>query len=147
MAAARDALAKSQAVSAALPDVYRAQLAAKRTMTTTTQQAKVQAPTAVTGTTVISAAPSAAAPSSPAPSTAGSAAKVAQLNSIVASGRSLARQVIASGNKENARLARNYDKYLATLENSGRGTRTSAELDQLIKQANQTKAYLVFLAK
>jgi hypothetical protein len=92
-------------------------------------------------------APTAAAPVAAAPSTAGSAAKVAQLNSIVASGHSLARQVISSGNKENARLAKNYDKYLSTLENSGRGTRTSAELDQLIKQANQTKAYLTFLSK
>ena len=106
----------------------------------------MQEPTA-TGPTVVSAAPTAAAPSSAPAASAGSASKVAQLNSIVASGRSLARQVIASGNKENARLVKGYDKYLATLENSGRGTRTNAELDQLIKQANQTKAYLVFLNK
>ena len=148
LAGARDALARSLAVSAVLPDLARAQQAARKAATpTTTQQAKVQTPTGTvpTATTV---APTAAAPTSTASSSsAGSAAKVAQLNSIVASGRSLARQVIASGNKENVRLAKNYDKYLATLENSGRGTRTSAELDQLIKQANQTKAYLVFLNK
>ena len=59
----------------------------------------------------------------------------------------MARQAMQSSNKENAKLAKNYDKYLATLENSGRGVRTDRELDQLIKQANQTKAYLVFLNK
>jgi hypothetical protein len=145
LASARDALTKSQAVSAALPAVHLAQQAAKKAAAPTTQQAKVQT---LPGTTVTNTvAPTAAAPVAAAPSTAGSAAKVAQLNSIVASGHSLARQVISSGNKENARLAKNYDKYLSTLENSGRGTRTSAELDQLIKQANQTKAYLTFLSK
>ena len=80
-------------------------------------------------------------------SSAPSASKQAQVNSIVSSGRALAKQVIASGNKENARLAKNYDKYLAEVGNSARGARTDAEMDRLIKQANQTKAYLVFLQK
>jgi len=59
----------------------------------------------------------------------------------------LAKQVMASGNKENARLAKNYDKYLAEVANSARGARTDAEMDRLIKEATQTKAYLVFLQR
>jgi hypothetical protein len=42
-------------------------------------------------------------------------------------------------------LARNYDKYLANVADSARGATTDRELDELIKKANQTKAYIVFL--
>jgi len=147
IAAARDALAKSLAVASAIPDVNRAQQAARKQ---TQQETRVQTATATTAIAPTTTAPQAAttaATTAPAASTGNAAAKRAQLNSIVQSGRSMARQVIQSGNKENARLAKNYDKYLATLENSGRGVRTDRELDQLIKQANQTKAYLSFLTK
>ena len=47
----------------------------------------------------------------------------------------------------NAKLARNYEKYFANLSDSLRGARTDRELDQLLKQANQTKAYVDFLYK
>ena len=47
--------------------------------------------------------------------------------------------------KSNAQLAKNYDKYLANVADSARGANTDAEFDRLIKQANQTKAYIVFL--
>ena len=65
----------------------------------------------------------------------------------MSSGRAIAKQVMRSGNKENARLARNYDRYLANVADSARGARTDRELDQMIKQANQTKAYIVFLQR
>ena len=49
--------------------------------------------------------------------------------------------------KANAQLAKNYDKYLANMADSLRGAKSDREADQLIKQANQTKAYIVFLNK
>jgi hypothetical protein len=65
----------------------------------------------------------------------------------------MAKQVIRMGDggnatqKENARLARNYDKYLANVADSARGANSDSEYDELIKKANQTKAYIVFLHK
>ena len=47
--------------------------------------------------------------------------------------------------KANAQLARNYDKYLANVADSARGANSDREVDELIKKANQTKAYIVFL--
>lgn len=73
-------------------------------------------------------------------------AKMAQFNSIVAEGRTLAKQVRRSGNSANSALAKNYDKYLVTLKDSMRGVTTAAGADQLIRQASQTRAYLQFLA-
>jgi hypothetical protein len=52
-----------------------------------------------------------------------------------------------SGNSQNAQLARNYDKYLATLKDSMRGIDSDREADRLIKQASQTRAYIQFLDK
>lgn len=49
--------------------------------------------------------------------------------------------------KANAQLAKNYDKYLANVGDSARGASTDREFDELIKKANQTKAYLVFLQR
>ncbi|MDV3258529.1 MAG: protein kinase [Sphingomonas sp.] len=152
LAAARDALAKSQQFAAALTEAYRLQAAAKRT----TEQAP--------RTPVTSAAPGPAAPAAsqgspqaaPAPSSssstaAASPAKRSQLNSIISSGRSMAKEVIRMGSggtatqKENARLARNYEKYLANVADSARGATTDRDYDELITKANQTKAYIVFL--
>jgi len=73
--------------------------------------------------------------------------RMAQFTSIVAEGRALAKQVRRSGNASNAALAKNYDKYLATLKDSSRGVTTKAGLDQLIRQASQTRAYLQFMAR
>jgi serine/threonine protein kinase len=143
LGSARDALAKSQSFAAALSDSYRTLAATKRPTQTLPQAPKATVATATTNAATPSVAPAAVAPATSSPST--SAAKVAQINSIVASGRSMAKQVMKSGNKENAALARNYDKYLANVADSARGARTDRELDQLIKQANQTKAYIVFL--
>ena len=149
LAAARDALAKSQAFAAALPAAARAQLAEKRP---TEQLPKTVAartlPTATQATPTTPVAAPAATPSA-----APSASKIAQIRSIVANGRSKAKQVIAMGSggsetrKANAKLARNYDRYLANVSDSLRGARTDRELDQLLKEANQTKAYVDFLYK
>ena len=49
--------------------------------------------------------------------------------------------------KANAKLAKGYENYFANLSDSLRGARTDRELDQLLKQANQTKAYVDFLYK
>ncbi|HXG82043.1 MAG TPA: serine/threonine-protein kinase [Sphingomicrobium sp.] len=145
---ARDAFAKSQAFSAALQSAYRAQAASQRKT-----EALPKAPTtSVASSTTNTVAPAAstapaASSSSSSSSTAPSASKVAQINAIVSSGRAIAKQVMRSGNKENAALARNYDRYLANVADSARGARTDRELDQMIKQANQTKAYIVFLQR
>ena len=65
----------------------------------------------------------------------------------------MAKEVIRMGSggtptqKSNAALAKNYDKYLANVGDSARGANTDREFDELIKKANQTKAYIVFLHK
>ena len=74
-----------------------------------------------------------------------SPAKLSQFYSIVDDARSMARRVISSGNRDNAQLARNYDANLKTLRDSMRGVQSDREADRLIKQANQTRAYVQFL--
>ena len=151
LGAARDALAKSQAFSAALAGAYRAQ-ANKRAADQAPQAPKTAAPGTVPST-VTPAAPVAATPTTAAPSasTGVSGSKRSQLSSIVSSGRSMAKEVIRMGSngsatqKANAQLARNYDKYLANVADSARGANSDREFDELIKKANQTKAYIVFL--
>ena len=152
LGAARDALGKSLAFGSALSTAY-AQ-ASKRP-----DQPLPQAPKTATTTTTAPAVAPVAAPtaSAPAASTsssstaAASGAKRSQLSSIVSSGRSMAKEVIRMGNggtatqKANAQLARNYDKYLANVADSARGASSDREYDELIKKANQTKAYIVFL--
>ena len=65
----------------------------------------------------------------------------------------MAKEVIRMGSggtatqKANAALAKNYDKYLANVADSARGADSDREFDELIKKANQTKAYIVFLHK
>jgi serine/threonine protein kinase len=154
LAAARDALAKSQAFAAALPAAAAsAQIAAKKQ---DERLATAASPTtARQTTTVVQVAPTAttAAPAAASTSAAPSASKIAQIRSIISGGRSRAKQVIAMGaggsatQKANAKLAKGYESYFANLSDSLRGARTDRELDQLLKQANQTKAYVDFLYK
>jgi serine/threonine protein kinase len=154
LAAARDALAKSQAFAAALPAAAAsAQIAAKKQ---DERLATAASPTtARQTTTVVQVAPTAttAAPAAASTSAAPSASKIAQIRSIISGGRSRANQVIAMGaggsatQKANAKLAKGYESYFANLSDSLRGARTDRELDQLLKQANQTKAYVDFLYK
>jgi non-specific serine/threonine protein kinase len=153
LAAARDALAKSQAFAAALPGAYRAEAASKRA-----NQPLAQVPRTATvspiANTVTPIAPTVTTPTATASSGSGGlSSKLGQLNSIVSSGRGLAKQVIRMGEggsptqKANAQLAKNYDKYLANVADSARGAKSDREADELIKKASQTKAYLVFLNK
>jgi serine/threonine protein kinase len=157
LTAARDALTKSQAFSTALQGAYNAQAkktdeklptAPKPTVATTVPTtaapiATTPAPVAATTTTTSSSSGSEGVSSS----------KRSQLSSIVSSGRSMAKEVIRMGSggtptqKSNAALAKNYDKYLANVGDSARGANTDREFDELIKKANQTKAYIVFLHK
>ena len=74
-----------------------------------------------------------------------SPAKQAQFDSTIDEGRSMAKQAMHSSNKQNNEMAKNYDKYLKTLKDSMRGVQSDKEADKLIKQANQTKAYIQFL--
>ena len=141
--AAADALrreaAKTAAAEARLKALERAQAKAAR------QQAAAGA-TAPKADTKKTATASAA--SKPAASEAGvSQAKLSQFYGIVDDARAQARKVIKSGNSQNAALARNYDSNLATLRASMAGIKTNAEADRLIKQAQQTRAYVQFLAR
>jgi serine/threonine protein kinase len=76
-----------------------------------------------------------------------SPAKVAQLNAIVDEARGMAKQAMRSSNSQNVQMAKDYDKYLKTLKDSMRGVESDREADKLIKQANQTKAYIQFLLR
>ncbi|MCF2515678.1 serine/threonine protein kinase [Sphingomonas sp. G124] len=156
LGAARAALAKSQEFSAALPAVYSARAAAKRAADKLPTAPRTTVATTAPGVPATASPTTTATPTAAAPSTSSasaSASKKAQLNSIVSSGRSMAQDVIRMGSgatgirKENARLAKNYDKYLANVADSARGAKTDRDFDELIKKANQTKAYIVFLNK
>jgi len=81
-----------------------------------------------------------------------SPSKIGQIDSIVADGRSMAKQVIRMGKgssdsqlKANAKLAKTYDDNLATIKASARGISSDREADKLIAQAKQTRAYVQFL--
>jgi serine/threonine protein kinase len=151
--AARDALGKAQVFVSSLLAANRrasealAQRAAKKAVVSAT-------PTAPTTTTAVTKPAAKAETTTTASSTSLSPAKIAQLNSIIDGARGMAKQVIRMGGgganatrRTNAGLARNYDSYLKNLKDSGRGVKSDKEADRLIKQANQTKAYIVFLNK
>jgi serine/threonine protein kinase len=81
-----------------------------------------------------------------------SPSKIGQIDSIVADGRSMAKQVVRMGKgssdsqlKANAKLAKTYDDNLATIKASARGIGSDREADKLIAQAKQTRAYVQFL--
>lgn len=73
--------------------------------------------------------------------------KQAQFDATIEEARSMAKQAMHSSNKQNAQMAKNYDKYLKTLKDSMRGVQSDKEADKLIKEANQTKAYIQFLLR
>jgi non-specific serine/threonine protein kinase len=114
---------------------------------------KAQAKAAQQANTQITATPkpgksATSSTSAPSSSSGGvSPAKLAQLDSIVDDARSMAKRVMRSSNSANASLARNYDSNLKTLKASARGVSSDRDLDRLIKQANQTRAYVQFLVK
>jgi hypothetical protein len=59
----------------------------------------------------------------------------------------MAKQVMRRGSGQNVQLARNYDSYLKTLKDSMRGIQSEKEAQKLLKQASQTRAYIVFLTR
>jgi non-specific serine/threonine protein kinase len=133
--------AKAAAAEAQLAQIRRAADKAAKLQTTTgvaaTAPGKPGAKTAAAATTAASSSSGGGV----------SPAKVAQMNSIVDEGRSMAKQVMRSGSSQNAALARNYDSYLQTAKASMRGVSSDKEADKLIKQASQTRAYIQFLVK
>jgi non-specific serine/threonine protein kinase len=156
LTAARDALTKSKAFSAALQGAYSAQAAKKADQLPTAPKTTTVAPMATTIAPAATTAPVATTTTTTSSSSSSegvSGSKRSQLSSIVSSGRSMAKEVIRMGSggtptqKSNAALAKNYDKYLANVADSARGASTDREFDELIKKANQTKAYIVFLHK
>jgi serine/threonine protein kinase len=81
------------------------------------------------------------------PDTGVSSSTLAQFNSTIDDARSMAKSVMRNGTPQNVSLARNYDQYLKTLKDSMRGVQSEREAQKLLKQANQTRAYVVFLTK
>jgi serine/threonine protein kinase len=76
-----------------------------------------------------------------------SAGTVSQINSTIDDARSMAKQVMRSQTGQNVQLAKNYDSYLRTLKDSVRGVQSEKEAQKLLKQASQTRQYIVFLQK
>ena len=139
--------AKAAAAEAQLAAIKKAQAKAARA------EGLPAAPTAPTTTKAMTkaekkaAAAEAALAASSSSSSGVSAAKLAQFNSIVDEGRSMAKQVMHSSNSQNIQLAKNYDQYLKTLKDSMRGVQSDKQADKMIKQASQTRAYLQFLVR
>jgi hypothetical protein len=148
--AARNALASSQAFVSAIPAAYRVDAALRRTPEAQLPKPPKEniAATTKTPTTKTAATPT-TTPEREVVSTAGvSSGKLSQLNAIIADGRGMARQVMRNpGAGANAKLAKNYDSYLVTLQSSARGAKSDREADGLIASAKRTRAYLSFLVK
>jgi len=81
------------------------------------------------------------------PDTGVSSSTLAQFNSTIDDARSMAKGVMRNGTPQNVQLAKNYDQYLKTLKDSMRGVQSEREAQKLLKQANQTRAYVVFLQR
>jgi len=141
---AADALRKEQAKAAAAEARLAAIQKAQAKAAAAQKPGATPSKTASKGT---SPATNTAAASSESSGGGVSSAKLSQFYGIVDSARSMAKQVIRSGNGQNAQLARSYDANLKTLRDSIRGVNSDREADRLIKQASQTRAYLQFLVK
>ena len=146
VATAREALAQSGNVAAAVSAAYRLGANEEKTVTTVS-------PTTTKTVTATPAQTTSAPAETSSASTSLSPSKTAQFNSVIDSGRGMARQVMrfeksgTPAQKENAKLARNYDRYLANLKDSFRGVKSDREADRLISDAKKTNAYLTFLVK
>ena len=136
-AAALDRLQKSAARAAAAE----ARLKALEKGTSKSAQMRSRALVAA-GTRPKAADASAATTTESSTSEGVSPAQVSQFYSTIDDGRALAKKVMRSGNKENAKLARSYDKYLKSLRGSIRGAKSEREADGLIKQARLYRAYI-----
>ena len=147
VATATEALSQSGNFAAAAASAYRLGTEQRATTAQPAATSNTAAPAAAT------AATNTAAASSTSSSTSLSPAKTAQFNSIIDSGRGMARQVMrfeksgTPAQKENAKLAKGYDRYLVNLKDSFRGVTSDREADRLIGDARKTNAYLTFLVK
>jgi len=144
-AAAQSNTAQALAAEKAKTAAMQAQLAAAKKAA-----AKAGAVPAMPGAPVAAkkGAKTAAATETAAASDAGaSAGTVSQINSTIDDARSMAKQVMRNGSGQNVQLARNYDSYLRTLKDSVRGVQSEREAQKLLKQASQTRQYIVFLQK
>ena len=138
LAAIRSEKAKAAAAQAQLAALKRAAAKAAAAQAAAGTQAP---PTRKTDRDAVAAA-------SPSAETVGvSPGKMASFNATVDEARSMARQAMRASNRQTAHMAKNYDKYLKTLKDSMRGIESDREADKLIKQANQTKAYIQFLLR
>jgi hypothetical protein len=142
---AADALRKEQAKAAAAE----ARLAAIQKAQAKAAAQKAGASAEITRTPTGRSAAGATSTASASESSSGgvSSAKLSQFYGIVDSARGMAKQVMRSGNSQNAQLARSYDANLKTLRDSIRGVNSDRDADRLIKQASQTRAYVQFLVQ
>jgi hypothetical protein len=171
LAAARDALARYRDFTVAALAVSslqakdRPQLAETKAVPEPSRAAAAaKSPAATKAATVRAPTQAAATPSAAASDDTLSPATSAQFRGIVDEGRDMARQVIRMGERaragstpaereaydllrSNMQLARTYDSSLAALRDSFRGVRSDRQAESMIKQARQTRAYLVFLVK
>ena len=137
-APAQDALAKEKAKSAAAE----AKLAALKKA-----QAKAAGPTPLAKTaTAAKSGKAAAAEITATPDAGVSPGTLSQFNATVDGARSMAKQVIRAGGQPGS-VAKNYDKYLKTLKDSMRGIQTEKDAQRLLKQAEQTRGYIVLLQR
>lgn len=155
---ARMALSQSQSFTSASLAAYAKQESAVASAASKPEvEKKPVVPTATTNArTAARQASSVAAPITSSATTL-SPSKISQIESIVADGRSMAKQVMRMGKKSgsdsasaqtlrsNAQLAKTYDQSLAAVKAAARGVRSDREADKLIAQAKQTRAYVQFL--
>jgi hypothetical protein len=136
-APAEDALAKEKAKSAAAE----AKLAALKKA-----QAKAAAPTTIKTATAAKNGKAATAEITATPDAGVSSATLSRFNATVDDARGLAKQVMRGGGGP-ADTARSYDKYLKTLKASMGGIQTEKDAQRLLKQAEQTRGYIVLLQR
>ncbi len=155
--AARQALQASRSFIGLFPSAYASKAAAPTELEKSAPQQAAIAPVVRP-----SATPTVVAAASSPSSTAGvSSGKMQRFNSVVATSRDLAAQVIAMSRKskpssgaskeetdayrtlqQNKSSAQGYQRYLDTLASSLRGAKNDQEADRFISQAEQTKRYL-----
>ena len=129
------ALAAEKAKTAAAQAQLAALKKAAKTPSLTASATTKKASKATTNSTEASAAADAAI----------SPATMAQFNATVDDARSLAKQVMRSAQGQNVQTAKNYDNYLKTLKASMRGISTERDAQRLLRQAEQTRAYIASL--
>ncbi|HEX5258689.1 MAG TPA: serine/threonine-protein kinase [Sphingomicrobium sp.] len=145
--AASPAPADVQTNSAQALAAEKAKTAAAQAQLAALKKASAKTPSLAASATTKKAAKAATASTeaSAAPDAGISPATMAQFNAAVDDARSMAKQVMRSSQGQNVDTARNYDNYLKTLKASMRGISTERDAQRLLKQAEQTRAYIASL--